>query len=96
VVNRATGVAVTTDSLFQVGSITKVWTATMVMQLIEEGRLSLGTTVGRAERQTIAERGGGGAHAAAAGRHARLRRGRRGGGVRVAAQPLGRPDGHRA
>src|ERR1700683_2112816 len=45
VLNCATGVGVTTDSLFQVGSITKVWTATMIMQLIEEGRLSLGTTV---------------------------------------------------
>jgi len=45
VLNRATGVGVTTGSLFQVGSITKVWTATMIMQLIEEGRLSLGTTV---------------------------------------------------
>ena len=46
--NRATGVAVTTDSLFQVGSITKPWTATMIMQLIEEGRLSLGSTVAQA------------------------------------------------
>jgi CubicO group peptidase (beta-lactamase class C family) len=36
---------VTTDSLFQVGSITKVWTASMIMQLIDEGRLSLDTTV---------------------------------------------------
>ena len=48
VLNRATGVAVTTDSLFQVGSITKPWTATMIMQLIEEGRLSLGSTVAQA------------------------------------------------
>jgi CubicO group peptidase (beta-lactamase class C family) len=45
VLNAATGVAVTTDSLFQVGSITKIWTATMIMQLIDEGLLSLGTTV---------------------------------------------------
>ena len=48
VLNRATGVAVSTDSLFQVGSITKPWTATMIMQLTEEGRLSLGTTVAQA------------------------------------------------
>src|SRR5579859_7907573 len=41
VLNRATDVPVTTDSLFQVGSITKVWTATMIMQLIDEGLLSL-------------------------------------------------------
>jgi CubicO group peptidase (beta-lactamase class C family) len=48
VLNRATGVEVTTDSLFQVGSITKVWTATMIMQLIDEGLLSLDTTVAEA------------------------------------------------
>jgi CubicO group peptidase (beta-lactamase class C family) len=48
VLNCATGVEVTTDSLFQVGSITKVWTASMIMQLVEEGRLSLGTTVAQA------------------------------------------------
>jgi CubicO group peptidase (beta-lactamase class C family) len=45
VLNSATGVEVTPDSLFQIASITKVWTATMIMQLIDEGRLSLGTTV---------------------------------------------------
>src|SRR5215831_11079604 len=45
VLNSATGVPVTTDSLFQVGSITKIWTATMIMQLIDEGSLSLDTTV---------------------------------------------------
>ncbi len=48
VLNTATGVAVTTDSLFQVGSITKIWTATMIMQLIDEGLLSLDTTVSEA------------------------------------------------
>ncbi|NEB81025.1 serine hydrolase, partial [Streptomyces sp. SID14478] len=41
VLNKDTGVATTTDSLFQIGSITKVWTATMVMQLVDEGRLDL-------------------------------------------------------
>jgi CubicO group peptidase (beta-lactamase class C family) len=45
VLNTATGVTATTDSLFQVGSITKVWTATMIMQLTEERQLSLDTTV---------------------------------------------------
>jgi CubicO group peptidase (beta-lactamase class C family) len=45
VLNSATQVPVTTDSLFQVGSITKIWTATMIMQLIDEGLLSLNTTV---------------------------------------------------
>jgi CubicO group peptidase (beta-lactamase class C family) len=45
VLNRATRVRVTAGSLFQLGSITKVWTATMVMQLVDEGLLSLGTTV---------------------------------------------------
>jgi CubicO group peptidase (beta-lactamase class C family) len=48
VLNSATEVAVTPDSLFQVGSITKIWTATMIMQLIEEGLLSLDTTVAEA------------------------------------------------
>ena len=41
VLSTATGVAVTPDSLFQIGSITKVWTATLVLQLVDEGRLDL-------------------------------------------------------
>ena len=45
VLNTSTGVETTTDSLFQIGSITKVWTATIIMQLIEERRLSLDATV---------------------------------------------------
>ena len=45
VLSAATRVAATPDSLFQIGSISKVWTATMIMQLTEEGRLSLDTTV---------------------------------------------------
>ena len=48
VLNSATEVLVTPDSLFQLGSITKIWTATMIMQLIDEGRLSLDTTVAQA------------------------------------------------
>ena len=41
VLNQRTGVEVTTDSLFQIGSITKVWTATLAMQLVDEGKLDL-------------------------------------------------------
>jgi dipeptidyl aminopeptidase/acylaminoacyl peptidase/CubicO group peptidase (beta-lactamase class C family) len=41
VLSTNTGVEVTTDSVFQIGSISKVWTATLVMQLVDEGRLSL-------------------------------------------------------
>lgn len=45
VLSTATEVEVTTDSVFQVGSITKVWTATLVMQLVDEGKVDLDTTV---------------------------------------------------
>jgi CubicO group peptidase (beta-lactamase class C family) len=45
VLNRGTGVDVTADSLFQIGSITKPWTATMIMQLVDEGRLALDDAV---------------------------------------------------
>jgi CubicO group peptidase (beta-lactamase class C family) len=41
VLNNRTGVAVAPDSLFQIGSITKVWTATVAMQLVDEGLLEL-------------------------------------------------------
>src|SRR6266496_1959002 len=41
VLNKATGVEATTDSLFQIGSITKPWTATLVMQLVDEGTVDL-------------------------------------------------------
>jgi CubicO group peptidase (beta-lactamase class C family) len=41
VLNVATGVPVTTDAVFQIGSITKVWTATLVQQLANEGLLDL-------------------------------------------------------
>jgi CubicO group peptidase (beta-lactamase class C family) len=45
VLNRGTGVETTVDSLFQIGSITKVWTATQVMQFMDQGRLELDTPV---------------------------------------------------
>ena len=45
VLNTRTGVAATTDSLFQIGSITKVWTATRIMQLVDDRRLELDETV---------------------------------------------------
>jgi CubicO group peptidase (beta-lactamase class C family) len=41
ITNRNTGVEVTTDTIFQIGSITKVYTATLVMQLVDEGRVDL-------------------------------------------------------
>ena len=39
--NVETGVEATTDSLFQIGSVTKPYTATVAMRLVEQGRLSL-------------------------------------------------------
>ncbi|HEX3786553.1 MAG TPA: serine hydrolase [Pseudonocardiaceae bacterium] len=45
VLNIDTGVAATTDSLFQIGSMSKVWTATVAMQLVDEGRLDLDAPV---------------------------------------------------
>src|SRR5262249_11915947 len=45
VLSTATGVEVTPGTLFQIGSITKVWTASIIMQLVEEGRLSLDATM---------------------------------------------------
>jgi CubicO group peptidase (beta-lactamase class C family) len=41
VLNKATGVEATTDSIFQIGSITKLWTSTLVMQLVDEGKVDL-------------------------------------------------------
>ena len=47
VLSLATGVEATADSVFQVGSITKLWTATLVMQLVEEGAVELDAPVRR-------------------------------------------------
>ncbi|HEY0500649.1 MAG TPA: serine hydrolase domain-containing protein [Kutzneria sp.] len=41
VLSRHTRVEATTDSVFKIGSITKIWTATLVQQLVNEGRLDL-------------------------------------------------------
>lgn len=41
VLNAAAGVAATPGSLFQIGSITKVYTATVAMQLVDEGLVEL-------------------------------------------------------
>ena len=41
VLNLRTQQPATPDSLFQIGSITKLWTATLVMQLVDEGLLEL-------------------------------------------------------
>lgn len=45
VLSLRTNQPTTVDSLFQIGSITKVWTATVVMQLIDDGRFGLETPV---------------------------------------------------
>jgi CubicO group peptidase (beta-lactamase class C family) len=41
VLSQATGVEATADTVFQIGSITKVWTTTLVMQLVDEGLVDL-------------------------------------------------------
>lgn len=41
VLNKETGVETTDDSVFQIGSMTKVWTATLALQLVDEGKLDL-------------------------------------------------------
>lgn len=43
--NVRTGVEATPDSVFQMGSITKAWTATLVLQLVDEGLLGLADRV---------------------------------------------------
>jgi CubicO group peptidase (beta-lactamase class C family) len=41
VLSKSTLVDATADSVFQIGSITKLWTATLVMQLVDEGKVDL-------------------------------------------------------
>jgi CubicO group peptidase (beta-lactamase class C family) len=43
--SKTTGVEATPDSVFQIGSITKLWTSTLVMQLVDEGLVDLDATV---------------------------------------------------
>lgn len=45
VVNLNTGVATTPDSVFQIGSVTKLFTTALVMQLVDEGRVDLDAPV---------------------------------------------------
>ncbi|OOC00936.1 serine hydrolase domain-containing protein [Amycolatopsis azurea] len=45
ILHRGTGVEATTDSIFQLGSIAKVYTAALVLGLAEEGRLDLDAPV---------------------------------------------------
>ena len=45
ILNINTGVKATTDSIFQIGSITKVFTTCLVMQLVDEGRVNLDAPV---------------------------------------------------
>jgi len=43
--SKTTEVTATADSVFQIGSITKLWTATLVMQLVDEGKVDLDGTI---------------------------------------------------
>jgi CubicO group peptidase (beta-lactamase class C family) len=45
VLHTGTGVEATTDSLFQIGSITKVYTATVLLRLVDQGLASVDTAV---------------------------------------------------
>jgi CubicO group peptidase (beta-lactamase class C family) len=43
--NAPAKIEATTDTLFQIGSMSKVWTATVLMQLVDEGKLDLDAPV---------------------------------------------------
>ncbi len=45
VLSVVTGYRSTPDAIFQIGSISKVWTATLIMQLVDEGKLDLDAPV---------------------------------------------------
>ena len=45
VLNRNTGIEATPDSVFQIGSVSKLWTATLVMQLVDDGKIDLDAPV---------------------------------------------------
>lgn len=44
-ISTYTGYRVQPDTLFQIGSISKIWTTVLAMQLVDEGLLDLGATV---------------------------------------------------
>jgi CubicO group peptidase (beta-lactamase class C family) len=48
VANMRSGLPSTPQTLFQIGSVTKVFTATLVMQLVEQGKLDLDAPIARA------------------------------------------------
>lgn len=48
VTNCETQIRTTQDTVFQIGSITKVWTTTLIMQLVERNQLSLDAPLARA------------------------------------------------
>src|SRR5690349_21018136 len=55
--NLETKVECTPDSVFQIGSIGKIFTTTLIMQLVDEGRLALDDAVTRHLRDfTLADR----------------------------------------
>ncbi|TDW88052.1 CubicO group peptidase (beta-lactamase class C family) [Kribbella pratensis] len=41
ILNLDTGVEATVDSVFQIGSITKLWTTTLILQLVADGKVDL-------------------------------------------------------
>ena len=43
--NLSTQVPATTDTVFQIGSISKIFTTTLIMQLVDEGRIDLDAPV---------------------------------------------------
>ncbi|MFI6072693.1 serine hydrolase domain-containing protein [Actinoplanes sp. NPDC051343] len=47
VINRNTGVATTPETVFQIGSVTKILTAVLVMQLVDDGLIELDQPVRR-------------------------------------------------
>src|SRR5215468_9762092 len=45
ILHKGTGVEATPDSIFQISSVTKLWTSTLVMQLVDEGLVDLDAPV---------------------------------------------------
>ncbi|GIG68164.1 serine hydrolase [Phytomonospora endophytica] len=43
--NLRAGIPATTDTLFQIGSVTKIWTTTLIMRLVDEGLVELDASV---------------------------------------------------